>query len=88
MSLTTCDVNLCLAQRQSVARPNWTLVFMAGFFKSSGMEKLADERIVEPRLPLLYEGEFKAVVVSTTNKKNQKEGLGPKHRGSDVHARI
>ena len=46
MSLTTCDVNLCLAQRQSVARPNWTLVFMAGFFKSSGMEKLADERIV------------------------------------------
>ena len=69
MSLTTCDVNLCLAQRQSVARPNWTLVFMAGFFKSSGMEKLADERIVEPRLPLLYEGEFKAAIVGTTNKK-------------------
>ena len=54
----------------------------------SRVEKVADERIVEPRLPLLYEGEFKAVVVSTTNKKNQKEGLGPKHRGSDVHARI
>jgi hypothetical protein len=52
------------------------------------VEKVADERIVEPRLPLLYEGEFKAVIVSTTNKKNQKEGLWPKHRGSDVHARI
>ena len=88
MSLTTCGVNLCLARRQSVARPSISVHgrFLQKSF--SRVEKVADERIVEPRLPLLYEGEFKAVVVSTTNKKNQKEGLGPKHRGSDVHARI
>ena len=41
------------------------------FFKDtfSGMEELANERVVEPRLPLLYEGEFKAAIVGTTNKK-------------------
>ena len=35
------------------------------FFENalSGMEKLANESVVQPRLPLLDEGEFKASVV-------------------------
>ena len=57
ISLTTCGVSLCLARRQRVARPNCALVFTAGFLRItlSGMEKLTDERVVEPRLPFLYE---------------------------------
>ena len=33
------------------------------------MEKLTNERVVEPRLPLLNESEFEATVVSSFNKK-------------------
>ena len=32
------------------------------------MEKLANERVVEPRLPLLYESQFEAAVVGSINK--------------------
>ena len=34
----------------------------------SGMEKRANERVVEPRLPLWYESQFEAAVVGSINK--------------------
>ena len=41
------------------------------FFENTlfGMEKLTNERVVEPRLPLLNESEFEATVVGSFNKK-------------------
>ena len=59
---------MCLARRQRVAK---LCVGVHGrFFEKtlSGMEKLANERVVEPRLPLLYESQFEAAVVGSINK--------------------
>ena len=67
MSFANCGVNWCFARRHKVARPNCAFVFRAGFFKNalSWLEKLANEWVVQARLPFLNKGEFKASVVSS-----------------------
>ena len=66
----------------------WLVIGIHGrFFQKpfSRVEKVAGKGIVEPGLVLLYEGKFHG---SDSQHDEQKEGLGPRHRGSDVHARI
>ena len=61
---TSCGVNLCLARRHRVARPNFVGV-EKGFFENTllWVEELTNEGIVESGLPLLNESHFKATVV-------------------------
>ena len=62
---TICGVKACLALRHSVASPNCAFVLRRGFLRRPffGWEELADEWIVEARLPFLNECHFKTAVV-------------------------
>ena len=51
-----------------------------------GMEKIANERVIEARLPFFNWGKFQAAVVWAASQK--RDCMVPRHRDFDVHANI